>query len=180
VNRPGVSSSRGFFVSETLIYTLEGVSYFMPDMPVSLIVNEPLASLLKDEMRKRGETDAATLIRDILLSYFEDSGSKSQEGPGDRQEYLELRVEGLKTALKRKDQEISALLEMWHMRLGKEGGTLTREEEKVMEEKIAQIQRDWYYDQERRDFSGADIAGGSDPSDQGSARHARKRPDQEA
>jgi hypothetical protein len=152
----------------------------MPDIPVSLCVNEPLASLLEDEMRKRGETDAATLIKDILFSYFEHREAKSPEGPGDQQEYLELRVEGLKAALIRKDQEISALLEMWHMRLGKEGETLTLEEKKMMEEKIAQIQRDWYYDQERRDFSGADIAGGSNPSGHGSAGNARKRPDREA
>jgi hypothetical protein len=153
----------------------------MPDIPVSIRVHEPLASLLEDEMLKRGETDAATLIRDILFSYFEHrGGEKSPEEPGNQQEYLTLRIEGLKSALKKKDQEISALLEMWHIRLGKEGETLTPREKREMEEKIAQIQRDWYFDQERRDFSGADITGGTSLSDQGSTGHARVHHDQEA
>ena len=152
----------------------------MPDIPVTITVPEPLAPLLEDEMLKRGETDAATVIRDILIVYFERrGGEKSPYEQGDQQEYLKLRIESLKAALKKKDQEISALLEMWHTRLGKEGETLTMREKKLMEEKIAQIQRDWYYDQERRDFSGADITEGNFSSDQGSAGHGRDRSDQE-
>jgi hypothetical protein len=152
----------------------------MPDIQVPISEHEPLASLLEGEMLKRSETDLATVIRDILLVYFGYQEGKSAEEPCDQQDYLQLRIESLKTALKRKDQEISALLEMWHMMLGKEAETLTPDEKKMMEEKIAQIQRDWYYDQERRDFSGADIAEGSVSSGRGSVGHARKHPDQEA
>jgi hypothetical protein len=145
------------------------------------MIPEPLALLLEKEALKRGKADTAPLIREILSSYF---AHRREEVPKeemcDQQEYLKLRVESLQAALKKKDREISALLELWHIRLGKEGETLTPEEKRMMEKKIGEIQHDWYYDMERRDFSGADDTEGSLSSHHDSGRPADALPDQGA
>jgi hypothetical protein len=134
----------------------------MPDSPVSIRIPGSLAALLEKEAQKTGITDIATLVSEILSSYLlhRREGSLPPE-TCNQQDYLNLRIESLQAALKKKDQEISALLELWHIRLGKEGETLTPDEKKLLEKKISDIQRDWYFDTERRDFSGADTSEGS-------------------
>ena len=153
----------------------------MPDLPVSISIPEPLASLLEEEALKKGEDDPVNLIMEILSSYFAHRrGDVLQKERCDQEEYLKLRIENLRAALKKKDQEISALLEMWHIRLGKEVETLTPGEKRLMEEKIVEIQRDWYSDAERQDFSGAGPSERSLSSSRGSRGTERTRPDQEA
>ncbi|MBP1929741.1 hypothetical protein J2741_002288 [Methanolinea mesophila] len=141
----------------------------MPDSSVSIVIPRSIASLLEEEANRRGIADITTLACGILSSHFARGGELSLWEKCDQQEYLKLRIESLLAALKRKDQEISALLELWHVRLGKEGETLAPDEKKMMEKKISEIQHDWYLDVERRDFSGADTndeipSSGEDPA----------------
>ncbi len=109
-------------------------------------------------MENQGYTSFEEFVNDNLAACIACRTRHDQTPAGHTYEVemLRMRIRELERIVKKKDEQITVLLELWeHCNVGGEpapGLEISPE----LEDRIGMIIRDWYYDVERKDHSGAD------------------------
>jgi|GEM_PF-633168 len=131
------------------------ISTGMAEKPFCIILDSDLEDPIRQFSRERGSGVPDDLVNSALRMYIDilqGAGTKGQDLAFEN-EILRRRVEELEKQVRRKGEEISVLLKLWEQCPLKEG---EREVPPELEEKISHLLQNWYYDSERKDFSGAD------------------------
>ncbi|NYT17214.1 MAG: hypothetical protein GKC06_04300 [Methanomicrobiales archaeon] len=127
----------------------------MAEKPFCIVLDSDLEEPIRQFSRERGSVVPDDLVNSALRMYIDvlqGAGTKGQDLSFEN-EILRRRVEELEKQVRRKGEEISVLLKLWEQCPLKEG---EREVPPELEEKISHLLQNWYYDSERKDFSGAD------------------------
>lgn len=109
-------------------------------------------------MEKEGSSSPDEFVNDALRVYIaaKTSRKKSQQDLKLELESLHLKNEELSEIIRRKDDEITVLLKLWEHCPIEEGEKARMERTPELEEKVARMLKNWYYDAERKDHSGVD------------------------
>jgi len=96
-------------------------------------------------------------VNTILEIYLASRAGEEQgrDDLGGINELLRLRIADLEHQLKKKEEALSVLLELWEHCIMKTEST-PEEESRDIDDRVARLIRDWYYDSERKDHSGTD------------------------
>jgi hypothetical protein len=131
----------------------------MGPQPFCIILDADLEDPIRNMARKRENCTTDNLANSAIRMYIDAMQAPGAEGQDlvYENEVLHSRVKELEKQVQRKDEQISVLLTLWQQCPIKEG---EREVPAELEEKISRLLRNWYFDSERKDFSGAD--GGSE------------------
>jgi len=127
----------------------------MAENPFCIILDADLEEPIRKFSREHGCGVPDDLVNSALRMYIDTlqgGGTKGQDLAFEN-EILRRRIEDLEHQVRRKNEEISVLLKLWEQCPLKEG---EREVPPELEEKISRLLQNWYFDSERKDFSGAD------------------------
>ena len=127
----------------------------MAETPFCIVLDPDLEEPIRQFSREQGCGVPDDLVNSAIRMFIDTlkgTGTKGQNLAYEN-EILRRRVEELEHQVRRKDEEISVLLRLWEQCPLKEG---EREVPPELEEKISQLLQNWYFDSERKDFSGAD------------------------
>jgi hypothetical protein len=127
----------------------------MVSQPFCIILDADLEDSIRNMATKRGSCTPEGLVNSAIRMYIDAMQGVGAEGRdlGYENEVLRSRVRELEKQVQRKDEHISVLLTLWQQCPVKEG---EREVPPELEEKISRLLLNWYFDSERKDFSGAD------------------------
>ena len=131
------------------------ISTGMAEKPFCIVLDPDLEEPIRQFSRERGCGVPDDLVNSALRMYIDTlqgAGTKGQDLAYEN-EILHRRVGELEQGIRKKDEEISVLLRLWEQCPLKEG---EREVPPELEEKISSLLQNWYFDSERKDFSGAD------------------------
>lgn len=109
-------------------------------------------------MEKEGSTSPDDFVNDALRIFIA-AKTRRQRSADDlalEVESLNLKVEEQSEIIRRKDDEITVLLKLWEHCPIEEGEKARMERSPELEEKVARLLQNWYYDAERKDHSGTD------------------------
>jgi hypothetical protein len=125
---------------------------------ICILLDPDLREPLEDLAREWGVRDADEVVNAALRLWIDAVRGSIEAGEDLRHEHeiLRIRIQDLEQKIRKKDEVISVLLKLWEQCPLYEG---EREVPPELEEKISRLLQNWYYDSERKDFSGAD--GGS-------------------
>jgi len=121
----------------------------------SVRIPDDLLPTLNRMMQDQGYENPGRFVSDIIRAYIT-CQTRPQRSPDDLRfetEMLRMRIDDLEERLMRKEEELSLLLSLWEQCPVREG---EREVSPELDEKISNLLKNWYYDSERKDFSGAD------------------------
>ena len=117
-------------------------------------IREALETLMEDEEMASPDD----FVNDALRIYI-----AAQKHEHRSSEELKLEIEGLcrkndelEEIIRRKDDEITVLLRLWEHCPINDDEKARMERSPELEEKVARLLKNWYYDSERKDHSGAD------------------------
>jgi len=103
---------------------------------------------------QRGDTPDQCV--NTILGIFLDSQAAAAEGSDDlarANELLRLRIADLEHQISKKDEALSVLLDLWESCVMKRED-VAEEVSQDVDDRVARLIRDWYYDTERKDHSG--------------------------
>jgi hypothetical protein len=126
----------------------------MTEDRICIMLDPELRDPLEGLAGEWGVRDTDDLVNAALRMYIDAVSGRIEAGADLRHEHqiLRMRIQDLEQKIRKKDEEISVLLKLWEQCPLKEG---EREVPPELEEKISQLLQNWYYDSERKDFSGA-------------------------
>jgi hypothetical protein len=127
----------------------------MAENPFCIILDPDLEEPIRKFSRERGCGVPDDLVNSALRMFIDTlqgTGTKGQDLTFEN-EILRRRIGDLEQQILRKDEQISVLLRLWEQCPLKEG---EREVPPQLEEKISRLLQNWYFDSERKDYSGAD------------------------
>ena len=103
---------------------------------------------------RKGETpdQCVNTILELFLA-SQATVAKGGDDPVRANELLRLRIADLEHQLKKKDETLSVLLDLWESCVMKRED-VAEEESPDVDDRVARLIRDWYYDAERKDHSG--------------------------
>ncbi len=121
-------------------------------------LRDELQATLCRMMEDQGYTSLEEFVNDNLAACIA-CRTRSDHPPGGHTydvELLRMRIRELERIIQKKDEQITVLLELWeHCKVNGEP-THSLGITPDLEDRIDMIIRDWYYDVERKDHSGAD------------------------
>lgn len=121
-------------------------------------INKALRDALVRLMEKEGSTSPDDFVNDALRIFIAAKTRKHRTEEDLRLEIesLYLKNEELSGIIRRKDDEITVLLKLWEHCPIAESEKTRMERSPELEEKVASLLRNWYYDAERKNHSGTD------------------------
>lgn len=129
----------------------------MAEEEICVTINPAYTGAIRQMVQERkGETpdQCVNTILEIFLASRE-GRERDDDDPGRVNELLWLRITDLEHQLKKKDEALSVLLDLWESCVMKREDVVNGESPDV-DDRIARLIRDWYYDAERKDHSGTD------------------------
>jgi len=128
----------------------------MNEKQIRITIDPALNETLEHIMNIRNVHNPDQCIGEVLELYSASLGPvDSIEGDADHErEVLRMKIAWLEELLERKERALATLVDLWEeCVLDRQA----REEEPTdIDDRISQLIRDWYFDAERRDHSGAD------------------------
>lgn len=121
-------------------------------------INPGVWEALIQLMEKEGSTSPDDFVNDALRIFIA-AKTRKPRTEQDLQleiESLNLKMEEQSEIIRRKDDEITVLLKLWERCPIEEGEKARMERSPELEEKVARLLQNWYYDAERKDHSGTD------------------------
>jgi len=110
-----------------------------------------IRQLIQEQMGDTPDRCVNTILRIFLASRA--ATVKSSDDPARVNELLRLRIADLEHQLKKKDDALSVLLDLWESCVMKRED-VAEEVSPDVDDRVARLIRDWYYDTERKDHSG--------------------------
>lgn len=109
-------------------------------------------------MEKEGSTSPDDFVNDALRIFI---AAKTRKKRAEEDLLLELESVNLKNEelheiIRRKDDEITVLLKLWEHGPIEENKKARMERDPKLEEKVARLLENWYFESERKDHSGTD------------------------
>jgi hypothetical protein len=128
----------------------------MREQQIRVTIDPTLNSALEQIMTARRVESVEQCINELLeLCYASLSPAEEQECDPDREiARLRIKVTWLEEQLELKEKALSTLVELWEECVLDR--TVKEDEMNDLEDRINSLMRDWYFDAERKDQSGAD------------------------
>jgi len=125
---------------------------------VCVTINPALWEAIIQLMEKEGSTSPDDFVNDALRIFIAAKARKERTEQDLKLEIesLYLKNEELNEIIRRKDDEITVLLKLWEHCPIEESEKTRMERSPELEEKVARLLQNWYYDAERKDHSGTD------------------------
>jgi hypothetical protein len=124
----------------------------MTEDRICILLDPDLREPLETLAGEWGVRNTDELVNAALRMYIDAVSGRIEAGADLRHEHeiLRMRIQDLEQKIRKKEEEISALLKLWEQ--CPPGG----KEDRDVDEQVARIIRNWYNDAERKDYSGAD------------------------
>jgi hypothetical protein len=132
----------------------------MTEKLIRITINPVLNEALENITSKRRMESHERCVNEILEIYIASLGITEQpaDDPLREIELLRMKIAMLEEQLERKEKALSALVDLWEECILERD---MKEEYEIIEteDRASRLIRDWYYDAERKDQSGADGGG---------------------
>jgi hypothetical protein len=126
----------------------------MPEKPFCIVLDPDLEEPIRKLTKRGGSKTPDSLVNSALRMFIDAvQGTRTiREDLAYENEILRRRMKELEQQIGQKDEKISVLLKLWEQCPMKKG---ERDVPPELEEKISRLLQDWYFETERKDFSGA-------------------------
>ncbi|MDD1707846.1 MAG: hypothetical protein LUQ33_01575 [Methanoregulaceae archaeon] len=128
----------------------------MREQQIRVTINPTLNTALEQIMKARRVESPEQCINELLkLCYASLSPAEEPECDPEREiERLRIKMTWLEEQLERKEKALSTLVDLWEECVIDR--TVKEDEMNELDDRINSLIRDWYFDAERKDQSGAD------------------------
>jgi hypothetical protein len=128
----------------------------MREQQIRVTIHPPMTQALERIMKARRIESPERCINELLelCSVSLVPEEEREADPVQEIEILRIKVAWLEEQLERKEKALSTLVDLWEECVLDK--TVNEEEINELDDRISSIIRDWYFDTERKDQSGAD------------------------